>query len=149
MSLWKRINAPLFLCGGRSVSAAGACERRCAPHLVAVVWCGEDGDAAAVMHHFEALFLHLVAAHQQLQPVALEEGLGDVRAEGYPDAALAGRAAQARLGVAPQHLAHGPLIRRLPEAVLRAQLVQRHVCAAKAQISHAQQQRTPATHRLS
>jgi hypothetical protein len=77
----------------------------------------------------EALVLHLVAAHEQLQAVALQECPSNIRPEAHAHAALGAGPAHARVRVAPQHLAHEALVRRLSEAVDCAQLIQRHVVA--------------------
>lgn len=57
--------------------------------------------------------LYLMAAHEQLQAIVLQKALRDIRAKGDANAALAGRAAAARLRVAPQQLAHQALLWRL------------------------------------
>ena len=42
------------------------CDKRIKTHLVAVVGCGENGDAAAIVHHLVSIGLDLVGADQEL-----------------------------------------------------------------------------------
>ncbi|PSN68503.1 hypothetical protein BS50DRAFT_367370 [Corynespora cassiicola Philippines] len=96
---------------------------------VAVVWCGEDGDAAPVMLNLVALHAHFVRSNNCLQVVLLAEPLGNVRAKLETHTTLAGSASGGGLGVGPEHLHHKTRLARLSllEAVQFPHIVKANV----------------------
>mmetsp|Transcript_2866 Transcript_2866/g.6499 ORF Transcript_2866/g.6499 Transcript_2866/m.6499 type:complete len:230 (-) Transcript_2866:1055-1744(-) len=76
------------------------------PHLVAVVWCGEDGDGLAVMINLIPLVLALVAPHEKFQVVGLQKPLSHVGPKGHAHPPLALLAARDVDRVRPQQLSH-------------------------------------------
>lgn len=90
-----------------------------------IVGRGKDRNALAIVGHLVAFVLDLVAPDDVVEFVVLQEGLRHVRSELDADSAFGRRSAILGLRVGPQQLAHQALLRRLPVAVDRAQVVQR------------------------
>ena len=122
---------------GRDVVAAYVDVGSLVSHGIAIVRSREDGDTLAVVHHFVALLLDLVAPHHVLELVARQESLGDVRSELYADAALALRAAARILRIGPHQVAHEAVLGRLSIAIDGAYVVQRDIVAAEQAAVHA------------
>ena len=80
---------------------------------IAVVRCGEDGDAFAVVLDFVALHADFVRADDGFEFVGLAETLGDVGAELETYAALAGSTAGLGLRIRPEHFHHETGLARL------------------------------------
>lgn len=92
---------------------------------VAVVGGREDGDDVVVLAPLEAVHDELVGARDEREAVGVVEGLGDVEPERVAGAARADPPAAAVVGVGPQQVAHGPLVRHLLDAVELADVVER------------------------
>ena len=71
---------------------------------VTIVWCGEDGDTAAIVFDLVAVHANFVGSDDSLEVVRLAEALGYVRTELQTNTAFAWSATRKFLGIGPQKL---------------------------------------------
>mmetsp|Transcript_13091 Transcript_13091/g.28852 ORF Transcript_13091/g.28852 Transcript_13091/m.28852 type:complete len:265 (-) Transcript_13091:1041-1835(-) len=96
-------------------------------HLIAVIGRREDRNQPTPVLDFIPLLLHLVAADDEFEVICLKEVGRHILPKRYANAPLGSHAAVARLRVAPEHLCHQALIRRLAVSIHLPDRVQRNV----------------------
>lgn len=106
------------------VRASESDEGSLVSHLVAVIWRAENSQHFAALLVLEALWLNLVAPHEQSQPVVLKESLGDVWTEHDADSALRRMSSVGVTWVRPEQLDHDALVARLSLPVLFGDLAE-------------------------
>ena len=80
---------------------------------VAILGCGEDGDASAVVLDLVALHAYLVRADDGFETVVFAESLGDVGAKLETHTTLRRTSTRVGLWVRPKHLHHETTLTRL------------------------------------
>ncbi|OAK99480.1 hypothetical protein IQ06DRAFT_18923 [Phaeosphaeriaceae sp. SRC1lsM3a] len=103
-------------------------ERALVVCAVAVVWCREDGDTAAVVLDLVAVHADLVGSDDGIETIVFAKSLGDVRSELQSNTTLAGPSPRSCLRVGPKHLHHETRLARLSllEAVELPNVIQRN-----------------------
>jgi len=93
------------------------------PAAIAVVGCAPDSDDRPVEHDLVPLHRELVRARDEVERVVVRECLGDVPAEEKACTARGEAPACDVVGVGPEEVAHGAVVRHFLLAVDRAYLV--------------------------